>query len=396
MPDAQPRRAHPSLTGVVVGAAAAAEVALFGWWSTARVLVVLVLGQLLVVASLTVWLVVARYRRARREYEVALAESAREAVRAELAEELHDELGHHLSLIAMRASVLQMSSCGETAPQAAGVRAQVEQALLHLRQTVELLRAPGEAAPVFEKAAAPEIVERARRSGADIRFDDRLGDALPAPVRLTAVRAVQEGLTNALKHAPGQPVIVRQWDDGVGVVHVEVESGGDADEDRSVWSGLAALEQRVQVLGGTLATSSSSGRRTLHVEVPSASSSPPPRPVPVTVRRPLAATVRGAAIPLVAVAVSLAAFHAWSTHDTVLEVEAFAQVEVGRSWPEARLLLPRRQAPVRLIPAPPRPPGWQCAYFSDGNFPLGTATYEICTDGEVVTRTTDLRSIPWW
>jgi ABC-2 type transport system permease protein len=40
------------------------------------------------------------------------------------------------------------------------------------------------------------------------------------------------------------------------------------------------------------------------------------------------------------------------------------------------------------------PPGWNCAYYTDGNFPLAMATFEVCDDGSRITRTTDLSKEP--
>jgi hypothetical protein len=40
------------------------------------------------------------------------------------------------------------------------------------------------------------------------------------------------------------------------------------------------------------------------------------------------------------------------------------------------------------------PAGWWCGQYTDGNFPLATASYEICHDGATVTRVTDLRKVP--
>jgi hypothetical protein len=49
---------------------------------------------------------------------------------------------------------------------------------------------------------------------------------------------------------------------------------------------------------------------------------------------------------------------------------------------------------VQLARVPDAPDTWICRYYTDGNFPLAVATVEVCTDGLVVTRITDLTGEP--
>jgi hypothetical protein len=66
-------------------------------------------------------------------------------------------------------------------------------------------------------------------------------------------------------------------------------------------------------------------------------------------------------------------------------------VRIGDAEAVTRARMPARQSPVRLATPRPRPHGWACTAYSDGNFPLGMAVFEICYhDGRVVQRT-DLR-----
>ena len=88
-------------------------------------------------------------------------------------------------------------------------------------------------------------------------------------------------------------------------------------------------------------------------------------------------------------------FYAWAVHDSVAEEDTFAQLQIGMSHPDAARLLPAREAPVRLVPSPPHDRRWVCEYYTDGNFPLGLAVFEVCFDDGSLVRLTDLRASPW-
>ncbi len=240
------------------------------------------------------------------------------------------------------------------------------------------------------------LVERSREAGALVTLDGVIGDAVPAPVRLTVYSVVREGLTNALKHSPGSAVQVRQWYDAQSA-HVEVEVDGGAGESPATWSGLATLHDRVEALGGDLTITGSNGRRLLSAQIPMHMSPRPSRRESVTTRtgkRPARATIRWALPPLAVIIVATTAFYTWSTHDATLEQSIFDGIHKGQRLDDVIDLLPRREAVIRLTPLPPTPSRWHCAYYTDGNFPLGMAAFEICDDGTRITRTTDLRRVP--
>ena len=391
-PDPRPAWTSRS-AALALGVLTAGELALVGWAMTTGSGLLFALGQALLLTLLAFIVLVSRFLRYRRAFERAIAESAAEHERSRLAEELHDVLGHELSLVALRASAVQVSTQGETSMRAAELRRQVERVVLELRQTVELLREPQTPStrPVQLEADIASLTARSRVAGASVELEGRLDDAVPAPVRLTAFCVVREGLTNALKHAPGSAVHVRQWlemDD----VHVQVETGGDIGEDRSTWSGLASLSSRVESLGGSLWTTSAAGRRTLHARIPLQPL--PRRPPPARAHpRPVSATVRWGLPPLAAAAVAATAFYTWSTHGATLEQQQFDAITTGAPVDAVLPSLPGRQSAVRLMPAPPTPAGSHCSYFTDGNFPLGMAAYQVCDDGVRITQTTDLRDM---
>lgn len=144
---------------------------------------------------------------------------AREQERAHLAREMHDVLGHRLSLVALHAGALEYRgrtlTPDETVVAAGVVRAEAHSALTELRDVLGVLRGPdddeptGTAPPQPTLRDLPTLLDEARGSGADVTatIDDTALD-VPDPVGRHAYRVVQEALTNARRHAPGQPVDV--------------------------------------------------------------------------------------------------------------------------------------------------------------------------------------------
>lgn len=381
---------------------AAAQAVLAGWVATGRVGLLWALAQALLLVLGALCLVAARYARLRRAYLQSLAEAAAHDERLRLAEDLHDVLGHELSLVALRAGGLQLTATGATAEQAAAVRQQVGEAVQRLAQVVDLLRTGGPSgrlAPAMP--AVGELVDRARRSGTDVLLRTDAAAHPDPTVRDAVSRVVQEGLTNAAKHAPGRSVEVR-LETGDGRLEVTVGNaccGPDRPPSRrgaATGTGLAGLERQVAAAGGRSWTERADGRHVLRASLPL------DRPFPrsssragvLPGRRPSTAALRWA-LPPAAVAVALVvAFYAWASRGATLEQGAFDAVRPGQRV--AALELPDRQALVRLARADPAPPGGRCAYYTDGNFPLAMATFEICVVEGAVSRVTDLRTVrPW-
>jgi hypothetical protein len=150
-------------------------------------------------------------------------------------------------------------------------------------------------------------------------------------------------------------------------------------------------------LGGTLTSAADGDRVVTRAVLPlaaSAGAAPPPGEHLTDARRPAAATARWALLPGTVLTAALIGFYWWAYHDATLEQKVFDRLAVGQSAAAALEQLPPRQAPVRLAHRAPSPASWWCGYYTDGNFPLATASYEICHDGTVVTRIADLRKVP--
>jgi signal transduction histidine kinase len=222
----------------------AAYAALVGWGALAR-------ARHALLVSLR-----ERARRAEAEQGRRVAE-ARVAERARIAREMHDVLAHRLSLVATYAGALEYrpDSPPEQLSRAAGVvRAGVHQALDELREVITILGRE-DAAGAGSGDGLAVLVEESRDAGTPVRLDDRLASspALPAATGRTVYRVVQESLTNARRHATGQPVtVLLDGRPGEGLV-VDVRNPLPAKPLMSTGgTGLVGLTERVRLAGGRL------------------------------------------------------------------------------------------------------------------------------------------------
>ncbi|MDF2807857.1 MAG: hypothetical protein K0S43_2803 [Cellulosimicrobium sp.] len=219
------------------------------------------------------WSLRDRARRAEREQDRRVAE-ARVAERTRIAREMHDTLAHRLSLLAATAGALEYRPDADPAQlaRAAGlVRTGVSSALGDLRDVVRVLRTDpddvegGAPTPQPTLDDLDRLVAEAREAGGDVAYE-RSGSAdVPRAVEVAAFRVAQEGLTNARRHAPGSPVVLRVAV-RAGEVRVTVSDGGSrlvavggavgraagGAVGEGTGTGLVGLQERVDLLGGTL------------------------------------------------------------------------------------------------------------------------------------------------
>ncbi|MGA3562405.1 sensor histidine kinase [Melissospora conviva] len=186
-----------------------------------------------------------------------MAERTRLIERSRIAQDMHDSLGHELSLIALRAGALELAPDLSAQRRAATGELRVAaEATRRLQEIIGVLRTDG-AAPPTEPAneRIEDLVARGRASGVRVELH-RSGapvDVSPLTER-TAYRVVRESLTNATKHAPGAAVDVRLVHRRTDVL-VTVTNGGPTEPASGLISGghgLTGLRERVRLLGGTL------------------------------------------------------------------------------------------------------------------------------------------------
>ncbi|MGP4020655.1 sensor histidine kinase [Saccharopolyspora sp. 5N708] len=198
-----------------------------------------------------------RLRQARRDRvaalareRIALARQARESERQQLAAEIHDTLGHLLTLLVLHANALAVTTADADARQAAEQMSHLgTDGLNELRQLLDLLGAPNQAS--LAVPTLDELIDEARAAGQVVHLETAgdVAELSPALAR-TAHQVVREGLTNARKHAPGAEVHVNVT--LAEAVEVSVRNGpGAAGSGPGNGLGLQSLRRRVALLGGS-------------------------------------------------------------------------------------------------------------------------------------------------
>ncbi|MFI5912450.1 sensor histidine kinase [Dactylosporangium sp. NPDC051541] len=211
-----------------------------------------------------------RQRRERHVEDLARAQAQAEAEeRLRITRELHDVLGHALSVMVVQAGVAEhlMDSRPDQARQAVAAIAETGRgSLAEMRRMLTVLRMgdpgdPFDTEPAPRLTQLPRLVERVERAGLPVTLTV-VGetDSLPEGVELAAYRIVQEALTNCLKHAraaraevrltrTAEAVEIEVTDDGVGPVRRDGPGG----------QGLTGMRERVAMYRGTLETGGAGG-----------------------------------------------------------------------------------------------------------------------------------------
>jgi signal transduction histidine kinase len=191
-----------------------------------------------------------------RTEQAAAAAEAAESERRRIARELHDIISHGLGLVVLQAGVADRvldrdpNRAREALQQ---IRETGQEALGELSTLVGLIRDDGRtpAEPQPTLADLDRLVAGTRAAGLDVEVrSEGTARLLPPAVELSAYRVVQEGLTNALKHAGRAriTVVLGYRDDGL---DVEVrDDGGGARAGAGGRHGLSGLRERVTVFGG--------------------------------------------------------------------------------------------------------------------------------------------------
>ncbi|MFI9293048.1 sensor histidine kinase [Streptomyces gardneri] len=229
---------------------------------------------------------------AEREQEARARQSATEE-RLRIARELHDILGHSVSLIHVQSGAALHRLSKNPAPEAGlataaealeAVKSTSKDALRELRATLGVLRRADEATPTSPAsglALLGELAERARSAGLDVRTSvTGTPVPLPPPVDLAAYRIVQESLTNVTRHSGARTVrITLDWDDrsgtatrthaGARVLRLRIaDDGGGAPEGGPSGSGIRGMAERARALGGELTAGNADGGFVVDAHLP--------------------------------------------------------------------------------------------------------------------------------
>jgi len=202
---------------------------------------------------------------------------ARANERARIAREMHDVLAHRISQVSMHAGALEFRedlTPEEVRTSAAVIREKAHEALTDLRGVLGVLR-DGDGgltlAPQPTYADLGELVAEAREGGLNVEFRDRVraDDPVPEAAGRTLYRIVQEGFTNARKHAPGSLLTVElsgSPEDGLDVTMRNPLGFGSATPGAGL--GLVGLAERAELRGGRLETRREGSLFVLHGWIP--------------------------------------------------------------------------------------------------------------------------------
>ncbi|MEV3963338.1 histidine kinase [Nocardia sp. NPDC050193] len=322
-----------------------------------------------------------RVAQAQRE-KALVVEQARLRERILIAQDIHDGLGHELSLIALSAGGLQMADglAAEHRDSARRIRERAAEAVDHLGEVIGVLRArPGESAP----QDITDLVERARTAGLRVECDITGASAGVSPLVEHAVfRIVQEGLTNVAKHASASSVRVmigyRDTETEVSVINGPISAS--AQTQAGIGSGLAGLAERARLAGGTLAHRRYGDEFVVHARFANRADgilgnggSAPEAEFDVQLveqqhrdrNRLRRVAVAAVVVPLVTGALLTGGLRVWEAmalRSSVLDRTNLDELEVGAHRGEVVQFLPPRQldAPLGSRPVP----GTACEYYA--------------------------------
>ena len=243
---ALPAREAMVVTGVTAAAVAVGLAATGSDSSTVAAYTVSLVAVGAVMASL------GSTTRANRKLREAREELARLAVaeeRSRIARDLHDLLGHTLSLIALKTELAAKLVDGD--PRRA--RTELEDVQEVTRQALSEVR---EAVQGYRRIAVADELEGARTAlsaaGIDCRIDGS-ADELPDEIESALAWAVREATTNVVRHSGARSCVI-SLSTGCGSVALQVEDdGAHASGASQNGTGLAGLAERARRLDGTLA-----------------------------------------------------------------------------------------------------------------------------------------------
>jgi len=230
------------------------------------------------IAGLAAWLLVllgaAEGIRIRRERTAEAARMREEEARRRageerlrIARELHDALGHHLSLISLQSGValhLNQELPEQASSALAAIKQASKEALAELRSVLDILRQEGEPAartPTWTLARLEDLVSQAAAAGLVVHTEtDGEVRRLPFAVDVAAFRIVQEALTNVTRHAgPASATVQVSYGDGELTVQVDDDGRGPPPQGGAPGGGapgggqgIVGMRERVAALGGEL------------------------------------------------------------------------------------------------------------------------------------------------
>ncbi|MFF7315087.1 histidine kinase [Streptomyces sp. NPDC008137] len=335
-------------------------------------------------------------RAARLEDEQRFAEErARLRERSRIAQDMHDSLGHELSLIALRAAALQVAPglAGEHRAAAAELRGAAADATDRLHRIIGVLREDDdEPVPLTPAGETLEqLVARAAESGLPVRWEQPAGQgAAVTPGGLAErllYRVAREALTNAARHAPGAPVVVAVTGraEGTSVTVTNGPSTERSSRPSGGGTGLLGLRAAVTAVDGEFEAGPQGAGFRVRAYIPAQrTATRPPRPAPFIHARRRVAVGLGTAAGVGAVLVGAAfGWYAYVEKHSVLAPAAYATLRLGAPAADVERVLPERAVndpPAERAPTP-APEGADCRYYrASGELFVSVDHFRLCFD----------------
>lgn len=381
-----------------------------------------VMVGLMTAAVLTVPLTLRKAAAKRRDFEqrgwrLATAESrrrigeTRSAVQRErmrLAADMHDGLGHSLTLIAVRLGRLSLAptlSDGDR-EEVEGIRRAAADAADELGHAVRLLRQTNSSAQRPLRASLENLIDNARNAGmrVEMELDERLAAGAGDETASAVTHVVQEGLTNAAKHAPDQSVSIRAEVDDGGAAAVTVSNPlSRLSLSRTAVDsgfGLPGLAHRAAILDGDFSVNRAEDRFSIVLSLPldaHPSLDSTPEMDEIRVSEEATATIRNRTIrttvtlPVALIGALLfvgIGYFILANTIPVISSTQFSEIRVGADRHDVE-----EELPAMDMPEPPRADfpareGEECRYFEESvSFFERVEVYAVCFDGQRVSRT---------
>ncbi|MDQ0937551.1 sensor histidine kinase [Streptomyces turgidiscabies] len=371
-----------------------------------------------------------------------IAEQARLKERARIAQDIHDSLGHELSVMALLAGGLELapSLSAEHRDAVGQLRERCTMATERLHDVIGLLREDPTPSLTPAHESIAQLVRRFEQSATPVHFHEEGAPSVagkPLLSDLAAYRVVQESLTNAAKHAPGAPIAVRVTHGTEETVVSVVNERPENDESPPAagsGSGLIGLDERVRLAGGTLRTGPRAGGFEVRARLPHTASAPsrataspdhdaawpqsgadagtdatgpaiggavsaPPSPWRSTSRTALLRTRarlrrdarRAALIPAllgVGIVTLLGGLYVFTSATTSVSPEDYARIRLGETRAELEPVLPSRRIkkPPPVVSEPVVPQGATCEYYraSASLLQFTDTMYRLCFEDDVL------------
>lgn len=200
------------------------------------------------------------------------ADARMQAERMQIARDLHDTIGHTLSVASLHAGVAaEAPDAAAARPALDQVRVATSDALRELRRTVKVLRSDDASGkePVLGLAALEPLFAAARTAGLRVEAEVSVAsDALSRSVDAAAHRIVQESLTNVLRHSGASMVRVTAREvEKTLMLHI-VDDGASSRERSGTGAGIRGMQERAELLGGTLTARPAPGGFVVSAEIP--------------------------------------------------------------------------------------------------------------------------------